>query len=154
LAHGRLIAMPDRATKTLYLEGKADRFTRELLLKATGMKRIKEFVGPETVLSETIGNKTIRIIRSVPSLDLACDEQADIVVTRYYMDTPCPGTLVVDRHKLEERGGAALWLERTPRIAWVYAGAGRRPWQQQSDLRGWYSRKDEAKLVDKKRIKR
>jgi hypothetical protein len=61
------------------------------------------------------------------ALTLDC---AAALVVNLASDTRCPGRVTVTRADLRARGALALRFSQPPRLRFVDAGEGRRPWQR------------------------
>ncbi|MDB5477857.1 MAG: ComEC/Rec2-related protein [Alphaproteobacteria bacterium] len=136
VTEGRVILQPDRNSDTLFVAGKLGGFEKNLLLQWTGKKTVQDFpcagMSAGMICDREINGKKVRLILDVPSLQLACKEKADVVVTRFYLDRPCRDTLVIDRHDLERTGGQALFLQDAIRVQTVLEKNRRRPWQRRA----------------------
>jgi competence protein ComEC len=146
-----LVMTPDRVLAyvdhhRLYVEGRADRFQKDLLSQRLGKEKMQPMPCQDEICDIRIAQQQVRIIRTVPALKSACDKAPGLIVTRYYLDRTCEGALVVDRHLLERQGGIALWLGEKPVLRTVRKASSNRPWQQQPLHKGWKFQKDKRNL--------
>jgi hypothetical protein len=111
LMQNRVVVQAD--TDALLVDGKLGNFEKNLMLQHTGKTHTEEFPCDGDICDLNVKGKTIRLIRTVPALDKACDGKADLILTRLYLDKHCRGTLVIDRHDLNRGGGQAIFLDKT-----------------------------------------
>ncbi len=144
LTTDRVLGVVDRPNQTLYIEGRADSFQKNLLLQYLRLKQAK----PMMCDTDLCDKDLYRIVRTVPALEQACDKAPSLIVTRYYLDQTCGDRLVIDRHDLDRQGGIAIYLsDQHVRYETVrYAGANR-PWQQNPAKKDWYFKRRSPKLV-------
>lgn len=146
-----LVMTPDRVLAyvdhdKLYVEGRADRFQKDLLSQRLGKDKMQPMPCQDEICDVNIAEQQVRIVRTVPALKAACDKPPGLIVTRYYLDHKCKEALVVDRHLLENQGGVALWLGDKVVLRTVRKASSNRPWQQQPLHKGWKFRKDRRNL--------
>jgi competence protein ComEC len=142
LTGNRLVVMPGPAG--LYIDGRVDGFSRNLFLQFNGQTKLANFPCDTDICTITQKGKTIRILRTIESLDQACAEKADLILTRYYLDEHCADTMTIDRHVTDRHGGVAITLDPlhyTP----VYKTFVRRPWQKSLN-QGWSSQNSGVKV--------
>ena len=136
----RVVMLPDPNSDILRVEGKIDSFQKNILLQLTGKKRVEPWDCDAELCDMTLNGKSIRLVRTVPALRQACAARKDVVLTRYYLDRRCKNGVVVDRHDLEKKEGAVLWVDDTITVGFGRTVKTRRPWQQNQIKQRWYSR--------------
>lgn len=131
MMESRVILQPDPEKNVLYAEGRLGGFEKNMMLQWTGKEKIQPFPCDSEVCDKVVKGKKIRFIRTVSALRQACRDKADLIITRYYLDWDCRGSVVIDRHVLEKHGGQAIWLGNTIKVKAVRPkGQGMRPWHQ------------------------
>lgn len=130
LTPGRMLLIKAPESDVLWMDGRAGGFEKDILLQATGRTHIENLPCDGEICMLEVAGKNIRILRSVVALREACAQPADVIVTRYYLDHGCKGTLVLDRRLLERAGSAAVVLQPTPKILSAHDDFANRPWQQ------------------------
>jgi competence protein ComEC len=128
LMQNRVVLQSDRAKGVLYADGKLGNFEKTLMLQHTGMKQTEDFPCEGEICDFQVKGKAVRLIRSIPALEQACDHPADLILTRYYLDQRCSKTKIVDRRLLRWQGGQAVFIGKTIRVEAVHEERDWHPW--------------------------
>lgn len=112
LTSDRTVLYPDPESNGLYVDGRLQKFNRDMMLQWTSKEKAHGFPCASDICELDIKGKKIRFIRTVAALEQACDAPADLLVTRYYLDRKCSGTTVLDRHMVRRNGGYAVFIRR------------------------------------------
>jgi competence protein ComEC len=129
LMQNKYVIEADPFSDKLLVDGKLGSFEKTLMLQHTGKKFSEAFPCDGDICDMKVKDKTIRLIRSIPALEHACDQPSDVIITRFYLGRHCDRTVIIDRHDLDQRGGQAIYLDKIIRTESVRHGKKWRPWE-------------------------